>query len=272
MKLVLFDIDGTLISARGAGRRAMRVAFERVFGTAGGIDRYDLRGRTDTRIVHDVMSAEGWEPARVKERLDEFFEVYVGGLTTEIGDGRHVITLPGVAAVIERLDHSGAAVLGLVTGNIEAGARVKLLPTGLWPRFQVGAFGSDHMDRRRLPSLAARRAHALLGTIRDCRLTGARDGRLPHHLSLALRGVKADSVLLDLDLAGVAASSGSACASLTQTTSHVLRAIGCPPEEAEGSLCFTLGRWSIASDVEAVLQRLPPIIARLRALAAPLYT
>jgi len=164
MKLVLFDIDGTLISARGAGRRAMRVAFERVFGTAGGIDRYDLRGRTDTRIVHDVMSAEGWEPARVKERLDEFFEVYVGGLTTEIGDGRHVITLPGVASVIERLERSGAAVLGLVTGNIEEGARVKLLPTGLWPRFQVGAFGSDHMDRRRLPSLAARRAHALLGT------------------------------------------------------------------------------------------------------------
>ncbi len=163
MKLVLFDVDGTLISARGAGRRAMRVAFERVFGTAGGIDRYDLGGRTDARIVHDVMTAEGWEPARVKERLDEFFEVYVGGLTTEIGDGRNVITLPGVAAVVERLDQS-AAVLGLVTGNIEEGARVKLLPTGLWPRFQVGAFGSDHMDRRRLPSLAARRAHALLGT------------------------------------------------------------------------------------------------------------
>ena len=164
MKLVLFDVDGTLISARGAGRRAMRVAFERVFGTAGGIDRYDLRGRTDTRIVHDVMSAEGWEPARVKERLDEFFEVYVGGLTTEIGDGRNVVTLPGVAAVVERLARSADAVLGLVTGNIEEGARVKLLPTGLWPRFQVGAFGSDHMDRRRLPSLAVRRAHGLLGT------------------------------------------------------------------------------------------------------------
>lgn len=164
MKLVLFDVDGTLISARGAGRRAMRVAFERVFGTAGGIDRYDLRGRTDTRIVHDVMSAEGWEPARVKERLDAFFEVYVAGLTTEIGDGRNVITLPGVAALVERLDQSTVAVPGLVTGNIEEGARVKLLPTGLWPRFQIGAFGSDHMDRRRLPSLAARRAHALLGT------------------------------------------------------------------------------------------------------------
>jgi cysteine desulfurase len=129
-----------------------------------------------------------------------------------------------------------------------------------------------HQEAGRLAVLRDRLMAGLLATIPECRLTGPRDGRLPHHLSLALRGVKADSVLLDLDLAGVAASSGSACASLTQTTSHVLRAIGCPPEDAEGSLCFTLGRWSIASDVEAVLERLPPIVARLRALAAPLPT
>jgi len=164
LKLLLFDIDGTLISARGAGRRAMRGALERVFGTAGGIDRYDLRGRTDTRIVHDVMAAEGWEPARVRERMDDFFEVYLAGLSSEIGDGRGVIALPGVATVVERLERNPEAILGLVTGNIEEGARIKLRPTGLWPSFRVGAFGSDHMDRRRLPSLAARRAHALLGS------------------------------------------------------------------------------------------------------------
>jgi len=164
VKLVLFDIDGTMITSRGAGRRAMRTAFECVFGTAGGIDHYDLRGRTDTRIVHDVMGAEGWEAPRVKERLDDFFEAYLAGLVAEIGDGRDVVTLPGVAAIVERLHDAPQAALGLVTGNIEEGARIKLTPTGLWPRFQVGAYGSDHIDRRRLPSLAARRAQALLGT------------------------------------------------------------------------------------------------------------
>ena len=163
MKLVLFDIDGTLITSRGAGRRAMRTALERVFGAAGGIDQYDLGGRTDTRIVHDVMGALGWEPARVKDRLDDFFEAYLAGLTSEIGDGRHVVTLPGVSLVVDRLAQSADVMLGLVTGNIEEGARIKLLPTGLWAHFRVGAYGSDHMDRRRLPSLAARRAHALVG-------------------------------------------------------------------------------------------------------------
>ncbi|MEX2224589.1 MAG: HAD hydrolase-like protein [Candidatus Rokuibacteriota bacterium] len=163
MKLILFDIDGTLITSRGAGRRAMRTALERVFGVAGGIDQYDLRGRTDTRIVHDVMGALGWEAAKVRERLDDFFEAYAAGLASEIGDGRHVVTLPGVGAVVERLAQTPEALLGLVTGNIEEGARIKLLPTGLWPHFRVGAYGSDHMDRRRLPSLASRRAHALVG-------------------------------------------------------------------------------------------------------------
>ncbi|HJR03759.1 MAG TPA: cysteine desulfurase family protein [Methylomirabilota bacterium] len=129
-----------------------------------------------------------------------------------------------------------------------------------------------HQEATRLAALRDRLMRGLLETIPDSRLTGSATSRLPHHLSLVVRGVKADSVLLDLDLDGVAASSGSACASLTQTTSHVLRAIGCTAEEAEGSLCFTLGRWSTAADVDVVLDRLPPIVARLRALAAPLHT
>src|SRR4029450_3236606 len=131
MKLVLFDIDGTLITSRGAGRRAMRIAFERVFGTAGGIDHYDLRGRTDTGIVHDVMAAEGWEGARGREGLEAFCGAYVGGRTAEIGDGRHVVTLPGVATLVDHLDRASSVALGLVTGNIEEGAPIHMPPPRL---------------------------------------------------------------------------------------------------------------------------------------------
>jgi len=163
MRLLLFDVDGTLVSARGAGRRAFKAALERVFGTAGAIDEYDLRGRTDQRIVFDVMEAAGVPQEAVKPRLDEVFEEYARGLAAEIGDGSAVITLPGVPELVRRLDRAEGALIGLVTGNIEEGARIKLAPAGLWPFFSVGAFGSDDLDRRRLPSLAARRAQALVG-------------------------------------------------------------------------------------------------------------
>jgi len=163
MRLILFDVDGTLLSARGAGRRALKRAFERVFGTAGGFDQYDLRGKTDTRIVFEVLEGAGLPRDRVKERLDEFFEEYARGLVAEIGDGRDVVTLPGIAPLVHRLGQADGLLLGLLTGNIEEGARIKLAPTGLWPYFLVGAFGSDHPDRRRLPSLAARRAQARVG-------------------------------------------------------------------------------------------------------------
>jgi phosphoglycolate phosphatase-like HAD superfamily hydrolase len=76
-----------------------------------------------------------------------------------------VRVLPGVAALVERLHGHADVTLGLLTGNIEAGARIKLEPTGLWPRFRMGAYGSDHADRLRLPSLAARRAQALTGHV-----------------------------------------------------------------------------------------------------------
>jgi phosphoglycolate phosphatase-like HAD superfamily hydrolase len=163
MRLLLFDVDGTLLSARGAGRRAVKAALECVYGTCAGIDEYDLRGKTDQRILFDVMQAAGLARETVKERLDDFFAAYARGLAHEIGDGRDVVTLPGVADLIPRLGKVDEVLLGLLTGNIEEGARIKLGPTGLWRYFAVGAFGSDDLDRRRLPSLAARRAQALIG-------------------------------------------------------------------------------------------------------------
>jgi cysteine desulfurase len=121
---------------------------------------------------------------------------------------------------------------------------------------------------RRLRTLRDRLLDGVLEAVPAAVVTGPRgDGRLPHHASFAVSGVKADGVLLELDLAGIAASSGSACGTLTGEPSHVLRALGLSREAAEGSLCFTLGRWTGPGDVEAVLAALPPIVARLRRLA-----
>ena len=124
-----------------------------------------------------------------------------------------------------------------------------------------------HGEAARLAALRDQLLEELLDAVVDCRMTGA--AKRPAAASPERRapGVKADSVLLDLDLAGIAASSGSACAALTQTPSATLRAIGCAPDELDGPLCFTLGRFSTAADVEAVLRHLPRIVARLRALA-----
>lgn len=123
-------------------------------------------------------------------------------------------------------------------------------------------------ESARLARLRDRLLDGLLERIAGARLTGPRgDARLPHHASLAVPGVKADGILLELDLRGVAASSGSACNALTGEPSHVLRALGCDRETAESSLCFTLGRWTAAAEIDFTLDVLPGVVERLRRLA-----
>jgi phosphoglycolate phosphatase len=161
VRLFLFDIDGTLVSVRGAGRAAFARALEEIYGTAGAIERYDFRGRTDLRTVHDLMTEAGLDVGQIRARVDEFFRVYARELTRIIGDGSRIQVLPGVADVVRRLGARPDAVVGLLTGNVEAGARIKLEPTGLWPFFRVAAYGDDDADRRRLPAIARERARAL---------------------------------------------------------------------------------------------------------------
>jgi phosphoglycolate phosphatase-like HAD superfamily hydrolase len=162
VKLVLFDVDGTLITASGAGRRALERALHEVYGTAGPIDRYDFRGGTDPQIVRDLLQLAGLSDTVIDAGLATLYRRYEERLLEEVGDGRGVTVYPGVRALVGALAADAGAVVGLLTGNIEAGARIKLLPTGLWPRFRVGAYGSDHADRTRLPVVAARRAEALV--------------------------------------------------------------------------------------------------------------
>jgi cysteine desulfurase len=118
--------------------------------------------------------------------------------------------------------------------------------------------------------LAALRDRLIEGVASGCptaRLIGPRERRLPHHASVAVPGVKGESLVLALDLAGISAATGSPCAALTGEPSHVLRAIGVEPVAAAGSLCVTLGRWTRAEDVQVFLAELPPIVDRLRAVS-----
>src|ERR1700740_829290 len=117
MRLVLFDVDGTILSARGAGRRAFAAALMEVYGTAGDIERYDLRGATDQRIVFDLMEGTGLSREDVHKRLDDCFEAYARGLHAEIGDGTGVVVMPGIAALVQRLHGEEAALVRLLTAS-----------------------------------------------------------------------------------------------------------------------------------------------------------
>lgn len=163
MKLVLFDIDGTLLWTDGAGRRAIHDALTEVFGTVGPAD-YWFDGKTDRQIVRDLMRLEGFDDATIDERLPLVLERYLEGLRRELKSPAHPPRLlPGVAELLDALDGARGIVLGLLTGNIAEGADAKLRAVSIDPsRFKVGAFGSDHELRPELPAIAHRRANETL--------------------------------------------------------------------------------------------------------------
>lgn len=158
-RLVLFDVDGTLVSTQGAGSRAVRRALLHVYGDTGPIDSYDFHGRTDPQIVRELMRQAGLEDAAIDAGIDDVWEIYLAGLARELdspeADAR---TLPGVIPLLDALHETGDDLVALLTGNIEPGARLKLSAVDLWDRFDFGAYGSDHERRDRLPAVAVRRA------------------------------------------------------------------------------------------------------------------
>jgi len=160
-RLVLFDIDSTLIDAGGAGGRALLPAITDVYGVTGRLDGYTFHGRTDPQIVREVAVMWGVPPADVDARLQECLDRYVARLKVGIGAAR-VRVLPGVADLVPALSGDPAAAVGLLTGNVEEGARLKLDRVGLLDQFELGAYGSDAERRRELPAVAVERARRLL--------------------------------------------------------------------------------------------------------------
>ena len=165
MKVVLFDIDGTLLWTDGAGRRAVHRALEDVFGRPSP-DGHEFDGKTDPQIVRELMQLAGVSHQQIDAELPRALERYVELLHTELSADVHTDkTYPGIDALLDALEARDDVLLGLLTGNVREGAMAKLGAVGLaHHRFRVGAFGSDHPLRSELPEIARTRAEALLGS------------------------------------------------------------------------------------------------------------
>lgn len=189
-RLALFDIDCTLIDAHGAGGRAIMRAIRDVYGVDGELGDYSFHGRTDPgiirdladlwgaadpeavvgryegetqpQVVHDLAERLGTPADLIDARVEECIERYLGLLKDEVAHGR-IEVLPGVEELVRALAADESVTLGLLTGNVAEGARLKLEPTGLWPLFEVAAFGSDSGFRPDLPAVAVARAEKLTG-------------------------------------------------------------------------------------------------------------
>lgn len=162
MKLILFDIDGTLLMCGPQVRPLFASALEDVFGTAGDVDGYDFAGRTDPRIVIDLITAAGVPEEDVRAGLPRVREIYLERLERSL-ERQGMQLLPGVEELLERLAARDDVVLALLTGNWEPGARIKLSRFDLNRFFAFGAFGCDGVDRSDLPPVALDRAERWIG-------------------------------------------------------------------------------------------------------------
>lgn len=155
MDAVLFDIDGTLIRTGGAGVRAFARAAEEVHGLAGGTDHMVFHGRTDTSLVREYLRHHGLEETgpEMARFLRAYLELLGGMLAEHAGE-----TCPGAWEFIEgcrRMDRP--PLLGLLTGNVQRGAELKLRAHGMWGVFETGGYGDDHEDRDEVAAAALRR-------------------------------------------------------------------------------------------------------------------
>ncbi|MCX5756570.1 MAG: haloacid dehalogenase-like hydrolase [Gemmatimonadetes bacterium] len=160
MKIALFDIDGTILLAHGAGRRSMERALVAGAGAVGSGGQH-YAGKTDPQIAREAMRYAGLNDAEIDARMAGVIELYLANLDAELHASAHdpPRVLPGVREILDACEAHEGVVLGLLTGNVMVGAERKLRAVGVDPgRFEVGAFGSDHEDRPTLAEIARQRA------------------------------------------------------------------------------------------------------------------
>jgi len=162
-RLVLFDIDGTLVTG-GPAKDAFVQALVETYGTSGAVEQVSFAGKTDPQIARELLARAGMGREEIDQGLPELWRRYLGYLEAGLGE-RPMTVLPGVRTLLEALaalEREGVG-LGLLTGNIAGGAALKLGSAGLWGHFGVGGYGSDHEERDELPAIALERARVHWG-------------------------------------------------------------------------------------------------------------
>lgn len=154
-KLFLFDVDKTLVDSRGAGGRAMNLAFGQLFGIEQGFAGIEFTGRTDTAIFRDAVGVHGLD-GEFPALLARFQEAYYSMLPGTLAEVQAYV-FPGVRELLAGLQATPGAFLGLATGNFREAARLKLQPFGLGDFFQAGGYADDSEDRAELVAIAVKR-------------------------------------------------------------------------------------------------------------------
>lgn len=198
-KLVLFDIDGTLLHVNRAGRSAFRETLLEDFGWDDDLSWLTFAGCTDRGILRRVF--ERWNHPAGEEDYQRFFRVYPGRMADIIEPTRCTV-FPGVLELLEALSRRPEVLLGLVTGNIRQGAQIKLGVLGLDHFFAFGGFGDDHEHRNELARLAKERAEPYLSAgqqVADIYLFGDAPSDMEAAVSLGAVGVGVGTSLFSED-------------------------------------------------------------------------
>jgi len=164
-KLVLFDIDGTLIDPGGAGRRSLGHTFNEIFAIRDAFAGIRMAGKTDIQIIKEGLSVHGLSSD--DQNLPSILSVYLKNLKTEIMNKKKHIN-PGVVELLDTLKAMDGYWLGLLTGNIERGARIKLGAFGLNEYFSVAAFGDDNENRNLLLPIAIEKFRKMTNISINC--------------------------------------------------------------------------------------------------------
>jgi len=162
-KLILFDVDGTLLHGGTSARESLASAMSEVTGHEITLRTMDVAGNTDLGIFHHTLGRYDYSTDEINTLIPDVIENYLEIVAEAYPSRNDQYLFPGIPELLERLDARDDIRLGLLTGNMKEGARIKLKPFDIWHYFPIGAFGSDSADRNDLPGVAVKKAQEKLG-------------------------------------------------------------------------------------------------------------